>query len=858
MNLLHDVVVVDSSLVVSSGDTTPVSMKKEILKMFNNNSMSSNSNSGITAGFFDSNYTEEDYPLPPANSSSASSKSSSGSSRNDHFLHAVIGGGNDAIAATSSNFRVDDTATAAAVGDDEHMTMVAVPIPPGQTIVQKPNPKDVLCGRGGRINSHPGNVYFRTLVEQYKHKYCDPGTKNVDKARMASSIVYNIRNSSSSSSSSDAVVVGGGGGGRFLKEDQDSGYWVEIGDEKAIRKAAQALREMAPVLRHQTPPRADGKGKGGRGKADPPGPRHRPGPPKREGLMNNSSNERRNKNRSPAAATTSSTNAAVLPDDKILDRMRNEIRKMELLQAEQTRKLQFLQDMELYEIQRSRGQCEGSSSRGSNRVQTITNDNSNHSLHSSIEELGLTAREAIAALPLPPTKQHSVQSSGSGSGSSQSSHQEWDIQAEYLKMQSLLIQRNQLAEKLSAQQLKASSKCSSNERRRGTAALRQKDQQQQWERNHYMQNKHHDLTSSSSSSIRISKPFNRQYSSNLGGDDHTMYTLSSTGSATKSIDMSSLGGFTWNMWNNTSANSNTINNNNNNSSGEERNIAMAASNSRTSCNSTLSSLEYKLENARQMQRMQQQQLQQNQQQRQQQKDLTASMNSLGIDDDESFRVSNMEFSEMDMSCFSNTTTTDHPSNSYSNMLQEYSHGNKGNAATSSRTNFRNHPTNNNTYTKARQHGSSMVDDDDLLNASLKSLEISDNNFVGSSKGHDNMGTDNSNNHEQNIYYQQQQQQQLHQQHQQPGVNQHVCQQHSSSSVHNDMGISDVDFGISISSLKSIDVEYDDWLTSQQTKGMESINELVNPWETEDDNDAAAAAAAANNRRVRMMYASEAA
>jgi acid phosphatase class B len=75
-----------------------------------------------------------------------------------------------------------------------------------------------------------------------------------------------------------------------------------------------------------------------------------------------------------------------------------------------------------------------------------------------------------------------------------------------------------------------------------------------------------------------------------------------------------------------------------------------------------------------------------------------------------------------------------------------------------------------------------------------------------------------------------------------------------------MGISDVDFGISISSLKSIDVEYDDdWLLSQQTKGMESINELVNPWDTDDDNDAAAAAAAAaGNRSVRMMYASEAA
>lgn len=733
-------------------------------------------------------------------------------------------------------FWINFVITTNSVGDEHDnnmpMTVLPIPPPPGQTIVMKINTSDVLCGRGGRINAHPGNVYFRTLVEQYKHKYCDPGTKNVDKARMASSIVYTIRNQQ------DAAVGEGGEGGRFLKEDQDSGFWVEIGDEKAIRKAAQALREMAPVLRHQTPPPPpppDGRGKGGRGKGDPsgPGPRHRPGPPKREGLMNNSSNERRSKNRSPATATSSTQ---VLPDDKILDRMRNEYRKMESLQAEQTRRMQLLQDMELYEIQRSCRQSEGSSSsRFSNCAQTTTNDRY-HCLHSSIEELVLTAREAIAALPLP-------SASGSGSNSSQSSHQEWDVQAEYLKMQALLIQRNQLAEKLSAQKLEGSSKSSRSERR-GSAPQRQK------EKKHHTQNKHN-LTSSSSSSLRNNNPFNRQYSSTLGGDDHTMYTLSSTGSTTKSIDMSSLGGFTWSMWNNTNAVSN-VNNNNNNSSGKERNISMASS--ITSCNSTLSSLERKLENSRQtqrcleqkrqMQRMQQQHNQHQQQQRHQQKNLTVSMNSLGIDDDESFRVSNMEFSEMDMSCFStNTTTTDHPSNSYSNILQEYVRGNTvDTTATSSRSTVGNNPTN----TKAQQQQRSSMIDDDLLNASLKSLEISDNIFFGNTNRHDNMGA--NNNHGQQIHKQQQHHQQ------QPGVNQ--VGQHSSSSVH-DMGISDVDFGISISSLKSIDVEYDDWLTtSQQTKGMESITELVNPWETEDD--AAAYNKSDGSMSVRMIYRSEAA
>ena len=40
-----------------------------------------------------------------------------------------------------------------------------------------------------------------------------------------------------------------GGGGRFLKEDPVTGAWVEIGDERAVKKTGQALRESAPELR---------------------------------------------------------------------------------------------------------------------------------------------------------------------------------------------------------------------------------------------------------------------------------------------------------------------------------------------------------------------------------------------------------------------------------------------------------------------------------------------------------------------------------------------------------------------------------------------------------------------------------
>ena len=45
-------------------------------------------------------------------------------------------------------------------------------VPPGHGgPVRSPHPHDVLSGRGGRINSHPGNVHFREMVDSYKREY---------------------------------------------------------------------------------------------------------------------------------------------------------------------------------------------------------------------------------------------------------------------------------------------------------------------------------------------------------------------------------------------------------------------------------------------------------------------------------------------------------------------------------------------------------------------------------------------------------------------------------------------------------------------------------------------------------------
>ena len=51
---------------------------------------------------------------------------------------------------------------------------------------------DVLCGRGGSINSHQGNEQFRLLVEKRKRVYLTARFKR-EKRLIASSIVTEIR-----------------------------------------------------------------------------------------------------------------------------------------------------------------------------------------------------------------------------------------------------------------------------------------------------------------------------------------------------------------------------------------------------------------------------------------------------------------------------------------------------------------------------------------------------------------------------------------------------------------------------------------------------------------------------------------
>mmetsp|Transcript_36567 Transcript_36567/g.71940 ORF Transcript_36567/g.71940 Transcript_36567/m.71940 type:complete len:569 (-) Transcript_36567:105-1811(-) len=102
--------------------------------------------------------------------------------------------------------------------------------------VPTPNLNDVLCGRGGGTNSHPGNVLFRTLVQNKKKLYLMSRFKR-EKRIVAKEIVTRIRTQNPP--------------GRFLLRNDHTGRYNDIGDANASKKASQALREGAPNIRKE-------------------------------------------------------------------------------------------------------------------------------------------------------------------------------------------------------------------------------------------------------------------------------------------------------------------------------------------------------------------------------------------------------------------------------------------------------------------------------------------------------------------------------------------------------------------------------------------------------------------------------
>ena len=105
------------------------------------------------------------------------------------------------------------------------------PIPASTEGTSTFNDADVLSGRGGGTNVHPGNRNFRDLINMHRRAYLK-ARKN-DKPAISRAIVRSIRDTT----------------GRFLRKDEKSGLWFEVGDDAAREKTSQALRQRAPEMR---------------------------------------------------------------------------------------------------------------------------------------------------------------------------------------------------------------------------------------------------------------------------------------------------------------------------------------------------------------------------------------------------------------------------------------------------------------------------------------------------------------------------------------------------------------------------------------------------------------------------------
>jgi len=99
-----------------------------------------------------------------------------------------------------------------------------------------PNDNDILSGRGAGINLHPGNIFYRNLIQSYKVQYVhsDPGEKKC--------IIKCVFNQAKQY-------------GRFLKLNPSTEEeWNIVPDDEARKKIGQALRENASTIKKQKVP----------------------------------------------------------------------------------------------------------------------------------------------------------------------------------------------------------------------------------------------------------------------------------------------------------------------------------------------------------------------------------------------------------------------------------------------------------------------------------------------------------------------------------------------------------------------------------------------------------------------------
>ncbi|KAI2512080.1 hypothetical protein MHU86_2368 [Fragilaria crotonensis] len=113
-----------------------------------------------------------------------------------------------------------------------------------ENFVRVPHDHDVLLGRGGLSNHHPGNNWYRCLVRSNKTLY-DQAPKH---AKHLTATQYHTKKGIA-----EAIVDGlqaRDPPGRFLQKCNKTGLWMEASYDTAVRKTSQALRETV-VLKSQ-------------------------------------------------------------------------------------------------------------------------------------------------------------------------------------------------------------------------------------------------------------------------------------------------------------------------------------------------------------------------------------------------------------------------------------------------------------------------------------------------------------------------------------------------------------------------------------------------------------------------------
>ena len=96
-------------------------------------------------------------------------------------------------------------------------------IPLNKTYLE-PTEKDVLMGRGGKSNHHPGNMRYRAEIDRLQEQYKKTNDKD-EKTNISERLVLGVQSY----------------GGNFLEKDENGWYIIDI--VVARRKVSQALRE---------------------------------------------------------------------------------------------------------------------------------------------------------------------------------------------------------------------------------------------------------------------------------------------------------------------------------------------------------------------------------------------------------------------------------------------------------------------------------------------------------------------------------------------------------------------------------------------------------------------------------------